>query len=109
MSTTGAYLYRLRFHFPRFVPSAASHMIWASAAGWVFRQKPVPAYRGDRRIGLEVETLRHPILAKRALEEATGRDWQMELVWTRPACADDGEGPDIGQNPWKDGWPRRTD
>ena len=99
----GTRIYRL--HFRRRHVSATSGMVWANAASWVFRQKPKPRHGGGGFTGFEVETLQHPIEAKRALENATGGSWEMILLQSRTAKNSEGEGPDKGGNPWKDGWP----
>jgi hypothetical protein len=98
-----AQLYRL--HFRRKGGGGTKPMIWAHAASWVFRQKPNPRHGEGGFTGFEVETLQHPIHAKQALEEATGTEWEMLLLWTRSAKEGEGEGPRKGENPWKNGWP----
>lgn len=102
-SNLSSRLYRL--HFKRRPVSATSAMIWANAASWVFRQKPHPRHGENGFTGFEVETRQHPIAAKQALEKATGKPWEMFLLWSRPVESNEGEGPITGENPWEDGWP----
>ena len=98
-----ALLYRV--HFRRRPISATSGMIWAHTAKWVFRQTPDKSDAGYGYIGFEVSTRRHPYAAKEALEAATGKDWEMRVLWSRPANDGEGEGPKTGKNPWRNGWP----
>lgn len=103
-------LYRL--HFRRRSVSATSGMVWAHAAKWVFRQTPKARHAGNGCTGFEVNTRRPPYAAKEALEASTGGEWEMLVLWSRPAQDGEGEGSRKGKNPWRNGWPssdRQTD
>ncbi len=92
-------------HFRRWPVAATSGMIWAHAAKWVFSQTPKPRHAENGYTGFEVSTRRHPYAAKEALEAATGKDWEMRVLWSCPANDGEGEGRKTGKNPWRNGWP----
>ena len=102
-NVSGGLIYRVKFR--RRPVSATSGMVWAHAAKWVFRQTPERSDTDFGFIAFEVYTHRHPYAVKEALEAATGKKWEMHVLWSRTALQNEGEGPRETKNIWRNGWP----
>lgn len=72
-------------------------------AGWLFRQ-PVSHGVVFFKLVIEVETLMPPREAQLLLEMATGEDFSVEEIWSRPANVGDGEGPQLSRPKDEDAW-----
>jgi len=71
-------------------------------AGWVFRQKPRLKILGTCEIGITVWTCSLPSEARLALDRATGKSFDVEVLAERAARPGSGEGPwlERPQNRW---------